>query len=102
MPYLTTPEGEDVARQRYNTPPGMAHWEGSGPSGKTCRECRFWGWSTGPARHRENGLLKPQPCAKYRQFAMRGGNKVPYSAGACKYFEPTGDAPPRVNIKKGS
>lgn len=62
---------------------GMAHFAGTGPDDKTCRECQFWrseGWSAG-------GPLKAGACAKFRQMMQKPGPKVPHSASACKYFD---------------
>lgn len=69
---------------------GMAFWAGTGPAGKTCRECRHWSnegdWHALGGVH--GGKLKPAQCSKYTSMMMgRAGGKVPHGAMACKYFE---------------
>jgi hypothetical protein len=39
--YLTEPNPELAALVKA-TPPGMAHWAGTGPAGKVCRDCAAW------------------------------------------------------------
>lgn len=68
----------------------MAHFAGSGPVGKTCRECEHWQMQGRTV----NGELKPGLCAKFRRLTGWEGAKVPDLAAACKYFEET-DIPPK-------
>lgn len=82
--HLTEPNKE-LGEKRRKTPPGMAFWAGTGPAGKTCRECKFWenqGWLT------SCGLLKDAHCEKYTRM-MNGnvGGRIPHFTVACKYFE---------------
>lgn len=80
---------------------GQAHFAGTGPQGRTCRECKFWitvsagvshAYYAGAARH--GRTLKPHPCKLFRKFTGKPGTPVPYNAGACKYFEPSDNPPP--------
>jgi hypothetical protein len=76
--------------------PGMAHFAGTGPQGKTCRECVFW--AHGPHDYRAKngkyrGLIEPAKCNKYQQITTQAGAKVPDEAMSCRYFEQN-EAPP--------
>jgi hypothetical protein len=66
---------------------GMAHFAGTGPEGKTCRECEHWQWNS---RRSESGAPQPASCAKWKQLmgSPRDGMAIPHSAKACKYFFP--------------
>lgn len=84
-PHLTKPNVV-LEEMRRRTPPGMAHWAGTGPEGATCRGCAHWkttGYLAG------SGLLKNSPCDKYRRM-MGGvdGPPIPHYAPACKWIEP--------------
>ena len=78
------------------TPPGMAFWAGSGPAGKTCRECIHWqadGYYAGGNRAFNQGL-KPGICRKARAMTMgKAQPPVRYINSACKYFEPNPNPP---------
>lgn len=93
-PHLTQISETD-AKARV-THKGMAHFAGTGPARKTCRECRFWQFTAYYAvQGAHMGSLKPGKCHK-RTSLMRGeeGEAVPYDARACKYFEENFKAPP--------
>jgi hypothetical protein len=86
-----------------DTHEGQAHAAGSGPTGRTCKECLHWGAPGGAPRHsywsggsKHGPRLKPHNCGKYRSL-MRGvaGPEVPHDAKACKYFEQA-ESPPSV------
>jgi hypothetical protein len=79
---------EDQIRRTFA---GMAHFAGTGPAGKTCRECVFWNWSREGyyGQKKFGGTLKPQRCLRYSQLSNgRQGETIPSNAQACKYFEP--------------
>lgn len=65
---------------------GQAHLAGTGPAGKTCRECEHFkgdGYNVG------SGLPRPGRCQKF--MAMMNSAyppKIPAAAAACKYFVP--------------
>ncbi|ACL60615.1 hypothetical protein [Methylobacterium nodulans] len=74
---------QPVAQLAARTHKGQAHFAGTGPAGKQCRQCARWmfvgQWRHGPA---------PSPCGKYRELMRQKGKPVPYGAAACKFFEP--------------
>jgi hypothetical protein len=70
-----------------NTPSGMAYWAGSGPEGKTCRECR----NLGKAQYSTSGMLKATKCDKYTELS--------YDSRACKYFIQS-ENPPSIMATK--
>lgn len=100
------PEHEAI----YSTFIGQAHLAGTGPEGKTCRECALW------------GILK---CADKRQFVdppghyaasnkangglKKGGfhydirgkakRRFMHFASACRFFQPNGNPPPAVKME---
>lgn len=85
----------NTERLRRATYPGMAHFAGTGPKGKTCRECVFWTNCGLLVKYYSKsgmygGTIKPLACAKYKEL-MRGeiGPAVPHDASACKYFAET-------------
>ncbi len=88
-----TEPNPDLAQLARLSHPGQAHFAGTGPQGKTCRECVHWNaprsyfdyYSKG-SKHGQ--VLKPQKCAKYFRL-MNGsfGDNVPHEAPSCKYFE---------------
>jgi hypothetical protein len=101
--HLTNPN-PDLEQLRRRTVPGMAHFAGTGPKGKTCRECSEWtgcgkeaGYYAPKGAH--GGLIKPRSCDKYREL-MRGdiGEPIPPDTMACKYFDPA-IAPPALVSK---
>lgn len=77
---------------------GQAHIAGTGPEGKTCRECRWFGppgYSGGVekgiyASCKSGGKLRPQKCN--RPIANKAPDRIPYDAKACRLFEQR-DAP---------
>ena len=73
------------------TPPGMAHWAGSGPPGTSCRECTHWiatGKWTGEG---PGGSGEPfdARCRKYKLLGMlkKFGPPLPHQTPSCKHFE---------------
>lgn len=77
----------DFVSAAARTHVGQAHLAGSGPFGKTCRECLSWQFVKAWAA---KGGPKPSPCAQYRRLMREWGRNVPHDAAACKYFEPRG------------
>ena len=76
--------------EKGRTVPGMAHWAGGGPEGKTCRECDFYtfeGYWSPSSKKTANGL-KDGRCRKYKEMMMgKKGVKFDYRSKACKFFE---------------
>jgi hypothetical protein len=77
---------------------GQAYFAGSGPAGKTCRECACWAPPAGLAKHAYAAgtrQLKPCRCRKYTWLTGgRSGGDIPHGALACRYFEPSDSPPP--------
>jgi len=70
----------DVSGQQAITSPGMAHWAGTGPRGKTCGNCAYLKTKT--------VAFVTGHCDKYRQMMRNEGPAIPARSLACKYFEP--------------
>jgi hypothetical protein len=97
---LTDPHDPIQSNQLQKTYPGMAHLAGTGPSGKTCRECAMWGMPShvegGPPLYRyrpfhAGGELCGRRCQKYHKLMLAGlhvirGQTVPHHAPACRHF----------------
>ena len=92
MSYLTRLSG---VPDRDSARPGMAFYEGTGPSNTTCNQCQHRGyWRTGRTIFNEQtGLLEERRthhtgCAIYLKLSMRHGPQIKKEWRACKYFEP--------------
>jgi hypothetical protein len=90
--FLTAAPFDRVARATY---PGMAHFAGSGPPQKTCRECSFWdhGHHDYRAAGKQRGLIKPARCRKFRALMNAVGAKIPDDAAACRHFDQADPVP---------
>lgn len=78
------------------TYPGMAHWGGSGPNEKTCRECVHF-LSPGyfeASNARTPNRLKDGRCGKYKAMMSEEGAAFPPDASACRFFSENPSAPP--------
>jgi hypothetical protein len=94
--HLTAGPHDRIAR---DTCPGQAHFAGTGPQFKTCRECAHWDHG-GPhdyysRRAKFGGLIKSARCRKYRALTNTDGDKVPDDARACKHFSHAAIVPAR-------
>ncbi len=79
---LTNLFDEVAERGALETRPGQAHWAGSGPPGKKCKDCVHFGGSS----------KKPGRCALFANHlkANLQRTKAPKFSGAalsCKHFE---------------
>jgi len=86
---LTKAFGE-VDALAARTPPGMAFWAGTGPKGRTCRECLHYsveGRYGTPGGDHARGELTLGRCAKYSRTKRLDGPKFRHSTPVCKYFE---------------
>lgn len=95
--HLTASPIDAFARASH---PGMAHFAGTGPHLKTCRECIFWEHGVHDYRAKTGkyrGLIEPATCRKYRAITLQIGAKVPDDAAACRYFEENSSIPPRFD-----
>jgi hypothetical protein len=59
------------------TPPGMAHWAGSGPVGRTCGQCLYL------VGHKR----KHHRCYKYFQLMGRWSGEIARVTASCRHFE---------------
>ena len=80
------------------TPPGMAHWAGTGPIGTTCRECSSWitsgRWSdAGPGG---SGEPLAGRCRAYKRLGMLKtfGPPISHATPSCKFFAAAKKAQP--------
>lgn len=84
-------------RKERNTHDGQAYWGGTGPDGKTCRECSQWqshGYKS-LANKAAAGILKDGPCVQFKKLTGgHAGPKFPHYARACKYFVEDFNPPP--------
>ena len=97
---LTTMFDEVAEQGKWHTPPGMAHWAGSGPKAKTCRECEYWTggrerYATAKTGDHAANELKPGQCAKYKQITGKLHGRIPHRTPACKHFN-AADKPPAI------
>lgn len=96
--HLTPAHGPEMERLVSRTHAGMAHFAGSGPVEKTCRDCAAWsfdprsGYHNGTGAH--GGALRDHRCSSFRRLTGKDGNKVPHHASACRHFEPSPVARP--------
>jgi hypothetical protein len=85
-----TPGDPMVTALSRRTHEGMAHFAGTGPEDRTCRECEHWMSRGKWSREGDLGMggePLDSPCAKARQFMMkRRTASVPHDACACKWF----------------
>lgn len=75
--YLTQPD--------LRSQPGMAHFAGTGPEGKTCGQCAHYGF------YRESKVGKSyrvSGCGKYQRLTGHPGPAFHKDTSSCKYFEP--------------
>lgn len=97
-PRLKAAHSPDVAASIQQTYGGMAHFAGTGPDGRTCRECA--GWRRNAAKFardeiKDGGGLLPRRCRTFRK-PMGGldGAVVPHMASACRHFCEAANPPP--------
>jgi hypothetical protein len=94
--HYTKPDPAQVERENA-THYGMAHWGGTGPADRTCRECLFWApVSKSPRYKREyGGDLRDRRCRKYTHLTHGVlGVAVPHYAASCNFFQPADNPPP--------
>ena len=98
--HMTSAEFDDALERTYL---GQAHIAGTGPEGKTCRECRWFGlhdimrkvsdkktgaisWKTYKAPlHDAAGALRRLRCL--RPILNKPKRRFPHTAEACRLFE---------------
>lgn len=89
---------------------GQAHIAGTGPEGKTCRECSLWGvkctknkvWGIHSPGHfstgnkLRGGQLKNGGC--HKEIRGKASRRFPHHAPACRFFEAS-ENPPAAQIE---
>ena len=105
-PHLTSPHSKRIDALLSHSFAGMAHWAGSGPTGKTCRQCLSWGGDaeTPPVRYPETGELRPRRCSKFRTIMQYDDGAttpgVPQGSMSCRFFIENVNAKPAVALPK--
>jgi len=75
----------DLDTHQKQSEPGMAHFAGTGPRGKTCGNCVFWGYKRETGRFKS---MKPvEACQKYFNLTGKHGPTIKAALLSCKYFE---------------
>lgn len=85
---------------------GQAHIAGTGPDGKTCRECAFYGLYLGreivdPGHYSKKdktraGLLKNGSCHRFKH--LKSNKRFTHEAKACLLFEQCENPPAAVVV----
>jgi hypothetical protein len=72
------------------TAPGQAHFAGTGPTGKTCGECKFKGYRRRIVKKSGefSKAVTSAGCAKFFELTRTHGPAISKFQQACKYFEP--------------
>ena len=85
-------QSEDGFRK---TPPGMAHWSGTGPEATRCWQCfyfRTYGYYS--QRGKMGGKLKPGNCRKFADLMRGQVTKFDGDVLSCRHYEPNADPAP--------
>jgi len=83
----------DLDVMHVQSEPGMAHFAGTGPRGKTCGNCIFWGYSTTRKRvNKSTGEVREvttrrEGCKNYYIITNKHGPKISPKLLSCKYFK---------------
>lgn len=88
IPNPTKPYDPQLQAQIDATMPGMAHWAGTGPTDRTCRECRH----SGNVKRDKAGFIKSITCSK------GSGKPFRHACAACKHFVLFEGKPPDIKI----
>lgn len=108
---LTQMFDEASERGMRETPAGMAHWVGSGPKGRTCRECQHYNIAKTPKRYTANsqkhgiGELMPVGCKLWRARMPKSAKswpKIHHKTAACKHFAFNEAAPKAFETRPGN
>lgn len=76
--------------------PGMAHFAGTGPQGKTCGDCLHRGYYRQSRKGKWNETRQQEEfksyrvskCAVYKSLTGHHGGDIDKYWASCKYFEP--------------
>ena len=75
----------DLDTHQVQSEPGMAHFAGTGPRGKTCGHCVFWGYKRETGRF--NSMKPVKACQQYVNLTGKHGPAIKAALLSCKYFE---------------
>ena len=81
-----------IAYTHDQAKPGMAHFAGTGPNNKTCKDCKHRGYEREAAGGR---VYRYYGCGKYREIMGKIGAEVDSNYAACRYFEQRDKPPPK-------
>lgn len=89
--HLTDGYSPEEARQHRQTVPGMAFFSATGPLGRCCEECAFYGCNhvvRNKAGDAVRTVFHSNRCAKFSELVGgKRGDPIPPKTEACKYFE---------------
>lgn len=83
-------KGDSISALARHTHAGQAYFAGTGPDGKTCRECALWNM---------NGYKKTDKLLKKGSCEKGTGVVFDHDAFACKYFSQNQN-PPAAKLKE--
>src|SRR5262245_38293745 len=87
--HMTQTHPPELVQQIRASEPGMAHWAGSGPAGKTCGECQHWNfWRQ--IRNASGAVIcteQHKGCQKYQQLTNKKGPEISRQLPACRHFQ---------------
>jgi len=85
----------ETSDEQKLTEPGMAYFAGTGPFGKTCKDCKFKGYSRAGRENYDSTIndwvsriYRTGGCAKFLALTGEHGPPIKGALRACKYFEP--------------
>ena len=93
--HLTDTNGEALCGARGPTEKGQAHWGGTGPTAKRCRECIHWVPAEGLKMYSVKGMLAKGWCREYARLSntKAPGPKFKHSALTCRHFDENPEPP---------
>src|SRR5262245_2013212 len=99
--HLTAAYDPVLSAQIAKTRPGTAHWAASGPFGRTCADCAYFGYWQQVRNAAGNTVAtrKRYGCGKFFQLTGRHGPIVPKRTEACRYFQPHDDNASPLGIR---
>jgi len=86
---MTEAHPPELIQQIRNTAPGMAHFAGSGPQGRCCRECKSWNYERS-IRNRSGEVVRTERhkgCQQFERLSGRRGPQINPQLLACRHFQ---------------
>ena len=86
---LGTPNLTNNSAEQRLTAPGMAFFADTGPTGRTCGECKFKGYRRRVVKKSGefSKAVTSAGCAKFHALTGRHGPAISKYLRSCKYFE---------------